>query len=306
MPPKKSKLNLPPPPQEILMPETESETVPLSVPMTPSQQLVHPTPSTVPEQHVALIIPESKLELLRSTIASGLNPGQFELFVEVCRRRRLDPFAGQIHPVVRGGRLVIQTAIDGYRLIAERSGKYLGQTPPMWCGTDGLWKDVWTDKQPPFASKIGVHKKGQIEPTWGIAYYATYAAPGPFWSKAPAHMLAKCGEALALKKAFPEELSGLYTDDEMEQAAQADTIVTKPVEIVMPSDEPVLLFPKDATGTGTSMSWLVTDTDGKEWVFPKLHGDMYDQIKTAIADGAPFLVKYNVELNRRVVTEIVG
>ena len=171
-----------------------------------------------------------QLSLIRATVAKGTSPEQFKLFLEVCRYHGLNPFARQIYAVVRAGTMVCQTSIDGYRLLAERSGKYAGQLGPEWCGDNGEWKDVWLSDTPPVAARIGVLRKDFSQPTWGIAKYKSYVQENsPLWRKMPDVMLAKCAESLALRKAFPAEMSGIYTAEEMAQADEhlptAETII---------------------------------------------------------------------------------
>jgi phage recombination protein Bet len=174
-----------------------------------------------------------QLDVLKRTVAAGTSDADFQLFVEVCKRSKLDPFRKQIYAIVRGGRMTIQTGIDGFRVIAQRSGEYEGQSGPFWCGKDGKWTDAWLAPEPPVASKVGVYRKGLREPMWVVARFVSYAQEN-LWKRMPEVMIAKCAEALALRKAFPEDLSGLYTADEM---AQADEVPT-PVHVVQRDVKP--------------------------------------------------------------------
>jgi phage recombination protein Bet len=159
---------------------------------------------------------KEQIDVIKNQIAVGATDSELKSFIWQCERTGLDPFSRQIYFIKSAGKVQIQTSIDGFRVIAERSGEYEGQTQAMWCGHDGVWKEIWTDNDFPVAAKIGVYKKGFREPLYAIAHWNEYfAQPGFMHKKMPALMLAKVAESLALRKAFPNLMSGLYTKEEL-------------------------------------------------------------------------------------------
>lgn len=213
------------------------------------------------QDHIALI-----RQLVMQSVDRAPTDSEMQLFLMTCQRTGLDPLMRQIYCIERrqnkGGQWVskfeTQLSIDGMRLVAERTDRYEGQVGPFWCGADGEWRDVWVLDAPPIAAKVGVWKRGFREPLWAVALYSEYAqttrdkqtgrdTPTRFWQRMPALMLAKCAESLALRKAFPHELSGLYTREEMSQAESDEAAYT-----VKPASEGAL---NEIAGLRMDLDW---------------------------------------------------
>jgi len=183
---------------------------------TPNREItvIDSTPSAAQPAQVGHQWTQDEQNTLKQTVAQDCSDSQLKVFIMACQRLGLDPFARQIVPIVQSNKMTPQVTIDGLRLIAERTRKYGGQLGPYWCGKDGVWHEVWLEDGPPAASKVGVIRRDFDQPMWGVARFKSYNKGGT-WSSMPDVMIAKVAESLALRKAFPQELSGIYAPEEM-------------------------------------------------------------------------------------------
>ena len=172
-----------------------------------------------------------ELELIKQTVAKDATDEELSLFLYTAQARGLNPLTRQIHFVKRGGQGTIQTGIDGFRLIAERTGRYAPGTKPTIFEYDNKGRLL---RATVFGIKFVGGQAFEYSATARFNEYAQYfnGRLGNMWAKMPETMLEKCAEAKLLRKGFPEELSGLYTHDEM---AQADNIEFHSAELPMES-----------------------------------------------------------------------
>lgn len=209
-------------------------------------------------------------------------------FLHKCQRTKLDPFSAQIY-LVKKGRYTIQTGIDGYRIIAQRTGEYAGQEGPFWCGRNGQFRDIWLAEDHPAGAKVGIYRKGFIKPVWGVATWSSYGNNSPMWQKMDDGMLAKCAEALGLRKAFPDDLAGIYTAEEMAQADHVDEVdMIDEVTKIETAEERSRALTESLRHRLTE---ILAETDLDAEQAAKLRDelkDLYRQLKTEGIDTEPY------------------
>lgn len=168
-------------------------------------------------------------------VSNNVTKADLDIFLAQSKRTGLDPFSNQIYMIGRKQKnkntgqfeikQTIQVSIDGLRLIAHRVAQQchevFSMSDTLWADNSGAWHDVWLAPTPPAAAKVSVKRGGGVFSA--VALFKEYAPIydgklNGMWKSKPALMIAKCAEALALRKAFPTDLSGIYTDDEMENA----------------------------------------------------------------------------------------
>lgn len=177
----------------------------------------------------ANVLTADQVELIKRTYCKGASDDELALFLNVAKRTGLDPFSRQIYAVFRKDKqtgkdvMTIQTGIDGYRQIADRQGNYAGSDDPTFneglsefamrksgesilTATVTVWKIV-AGVRCPFTATAG----------WD-SYCPAYESLQRMWKQFPYLMLAKCAEGLALRKGWAAQMSGVYTDAEMQQA----------------------------------------------------------------------------------------
>lgn len=250
---------------------------------------------------------DAKRDLIKRTICRGASDDELELFVHACKRTGLDPFMKQIYAVKRrtgdGEVMTIQTGIDGLRLIADRTGNYSpGREPSFQYNEEGKVK-----------SATSYLRKRTRDGVWhevsATAFFEEYrpSHKSQFWDYKPHIMLAKCAEALALRKAFPAEMSGLYTSEEMEQANEAHTS--------LPNIEEVPLIEESQEELVKNLLEKIEIPHGEaylqnylKFVQSKLSKDrsLTEVMKGWLKDPEPFLKHYKSWISKNKVDNMLG
>lgn len=228
---------------------------------TANNEIAAPAPAWTPAQ----------ADLIKRTVCRGATDDELKLFLHVCHRTRLDPFARQIHALkiwnTKENREVMQihVSIDGHRLIAERTGQYAGQSEPEFCAADGKWTTAWLSDDPPVAARVGVYRKDFRDPVYGLARYKSFVQldnkgkPVPVWQRMPEHMLAKVAESLAFRRAFPFELGSLQAGFEV-AGDPVDDAAQQPINFRKHLGERLLSF---CNGVQAGAEQILVDLCGK-------------------------------------------
>lgn len=217
------------------------------------------------------------IKTLKETVAQGLTDPEFRLFAEHCKSTALNPFKKEVWAIKAGGRLQLMTGINGYFTIANRNPAFNGyeegfigkdgqELPDTYPGTDyvGAW--------------CKVYRKDRAMPSKGVAFKIEYDKGHGNWKTMPKVMLLKCAESIALRKAFPQELNGTYTAEEMprEFEAKTDPIIVS-TEIITESNPDAWTGEEIIQGgKNAGKAWKELSGDSIEWY---VHNSKNPQVK---------------------------
>jgi phage recombination protein Bet len=225
-------------------------------------------------------------------IPAGCPPDQVAVFAEVCRTQNLSPFLKQIYLVGYGGKYSVITGIDGYRACADRSGTHAGTDEAKYNLTsDGRYlsaSECAAKHKVPVTATVTVYKivGGVRVPYTHTAVFAEFSTGKQKWATMPFQMIAKVAESHALRKAFPVELAGLRTEEELgaiQGTVEPEYRERSPAEIELDECQEAIRTTlaamdgddKKAVGTALKARWA--DTAWREPILAKYRGGEMDE-----------------------------
>jgi phage recombination protein Bet len=217
------------------------------------------------------------LQVIRNTVAKGLNDNELVFFLTYCKNAGWDPFTKEIYAIPRsdGGKRTVtfQTGIDALRRRAHETQAYAGMLEPEF-GPPVERRALDIDIKVPEWCKFTVFKAvaGQKVRFTFTARWTEYAPRlndknAFMWRKRPFGQLEKCAEAGALRRAFSEQLKGLYVHDELEGGIRPQVELDLPEEQLEPqgpqepAGEPI---PTEARVVATEAPEPAQDEQGDE------------------------------------------
>lgn len=169
-----------------------------------------------------------RLAVLRQTVAKGSTDSEFAMFLEFCKATKLNPFKREIW-FIKGrdytnkmgnkieGAVQLITGFNGYLAIANSHPQFNGIESDIVKNDDGSID---------YATAT-VHRKDRKYPSVAKVFFKEFYKPGfngkeSTWDKMPSVMIIKVAKSHALREAFPQELGGLHTQEEV--GAEAPTV----------------------------------------------------------------------------------
>lgn len=152
---------------------------------------------------------------LKNTMAKKATNEEFAIFLQYCKSTGLNPFKREIWFVKINDVMQIMTGINGFWAIANKNSQF-----------DGAEEEIeYDEKGTPIKAICKTYRKDRRYASVGIALLKEYRKNTPIWGQMPSVMLAKCAASNAIRKAFPQELSGLYTEEEMPEQFSARAVI---------------------------------------------------------------------------------
>ena len=162
-------------------------------------------------------------KLLLNTVAKGATESEFKMFIEFCRATGLNPYKKEIWFIKTKNGVQMMTGINGFLAIANRHPQF-----------DGMEVSIQEENGKLVSATAKVYRKDRKIPSCATVYLSEYFKPSQFgngmWEKMPRMMLQKVAKSVALREAFPQELNGIYTQEEM------------PQEYELPKDEKMYVY----------------------------------------------------------------
>ena len=180
------------------------------------------------------------MSVLKNCLYPGARDESIKLVIGYCKASGLDPMQKPVHIVpmsvstgkkdgngwdIKEMRDVVMPGIGLYRTQAARSGEYAGVSEPEFgdditetIGETTITYPKWCKVVIKRQMRNGTIVEFAAKELWKENYAtksAKSAEPNAMWKRRPYAQLAKCAEAQALRKAFPE-FGAQPTADEME------------------------------------------------------------------------------------------
>lgn len=197
------------------------------------------------------------VKTLRNTVAQGASDAEFKMFTEVCKASGLNPFKREIwfirtkEYVNNYGKTVpakvqIMTGLNGFYEIANRNPQFDGIEAGL-INERGEWVKSCPDKF--IGAWARVYRKDRKIPFEAEVSVKEFGGEGGVWKTKGAYMIRKVAESHALRKSFPQQMNGIYSEEELPSIPSDMNTTDKIIEARNESTEPAgpfyYFFPED-------------------------------------------------------------